>query len=141
MLAWLGHDRASDAVRAADRTQRVGGDVLAFGVTGRVRRTDTDIAWGARDVEPCRYSSVSAAPSVIVVGSNSDQASALPPKSRSMVSALVPELGLRSPEISTNALNISGSFAVSTTAQVPPIDHPRMPQLDRFGLTPKFEII
>ena len=42
--------------------------------------------------------------------------------------------------MSSNALNMSGCMTVRSTAQVPPIDQPTMPQLARFGLTPKFEI-
>src|SRR6476620_7632142 len=76
-----------------------------------------------------------------VVGSNAAHASALPPNSLAMVCALVPELGPRSPAMSSNALNTSGCITVRSTAQVPPIDQPTTPQLARWGLTPKFEII
>ena len=72
-----------------------------------------------------------------VVGSNAAHASALPPNSRAMVCALVPEFGPMSPAMSTNALNISGCITVRSTAQVPPIDQPTTPQLARSALTPK----
>src|SRR5262245_60382655 len=58
-----------------------------------------------------------------------------------MVCALFPELGVRSPAMSWNALNISGCITVRSTAHVPPIDQPTTPQLTRFGDTRKFEII
>jgi len=64
----------------------------------------------------------------------------LPPNNRAIVCSLVPTLGLRSPAMSTNALNMSGCMTVKLTAQVPPIDHPATPQLVRSALTPKFEI-
>ena len=38
-------------------------------------------------------------------------------------------VGDRSPAMSTNALNISGCIAARSTAQVPPIDQPTIPQL------------
>ena len=72
-----------------------------------------------------------------VVGSNAAHASALPPNSRAMVWSLVPELGPISPAMSSNALNMSGCITARSTAQVPPIDQPTMPQLARAGLTPK----
>src|SRR5579875_2117822 len=56
-----------------------------------------------------------------------------------MVCALVPELGPRSPAMSTNVLNSSGCITVRSTAHVPPIDQPTTPQLDRSGLTPKVD--
>ena len=74
---------------------------------------------------PCRV--------MTVVGSNAAYAAALPPNRRSMVWALFPELGARSPAMSSNALNISGCITVRSTAHVPPIDHPTTPQLARFG--------
>ena len=70
MPARLSHDGASDAVCAADRAQRVGGEVLAFrigdGVMGADRnRADTgrrDVAvlclGSAGDVEPAVYPAV-----------------------------------------------------------------------------------
>src|SRR6516162_1648031 len=58
-----------------------------------------------------------------------------------MVCALFPAFGEKSPATSTNALNISGCMTVRSTAHVPPIDQPAMPQLDRSGLTPNFEIM
>ncbi|CFS14471.1 Uncharacterised protein [Mycobacterium tuberculosis] len=41
--------------------------------------------------------------------------------------------------MSTNALNSVGCMTVRSTAQVPPIDQPTMPQLVCSGLTPNFE--
>src|SRR5277367_2173741 len=58
-----------------------------------------------------------------------------------MVCALFPAFGKKSPDTSTNALNISGCMTVRSTAQVPPMDQPATPQLDRSGLTPKCEIM
>src|SRR5689334_11494702 len=69
---------------------------------------------------------------ITVIGSNAAYAAALPPNSRAMVWALLPELGVKSPAMSSNALNMSGCITVRSTAQVPPIDHPTTPQLARF---------
>ncbi len=82
---------------------------------------------------PCRL--------ITVVGSKAAQASAFPPNSRAMVWALLPAFGKKSPATSTNALNMSGCKTVKSTAQVPPMDQPATPQLDRSGLTPKVETI
>ena len=58
-----------------------------------------------------------------------------------MVCALVPEFGDMSPAMSTNELNISGCMVVRSTAQVPPIDQPTIPQLARSALTPKLDFM
>ena len=79
--------------------------------------------------------------SITVLGSNAAQASAFPPNNRAMVCVLLPAFGKKSPATSRNALNFSGCITVRSTAQVPPIDHPATPQLDRSRLTPKFENI
>src|ERR1700737_4660069 len=75
-----------------------------------------------------------------VDGSNDAHASASPWKSRAIVCSLVPATGARSPAISTNELNNSGCITVRSTAQVPPIDHPTIPQLAALELAPKREI-
>ncbi len=41
--------------------------------------------------------------------------------------------------MSSNALNISGCITARSTAHVPPIENPAMPQFSRCALTPKFE--
>lgn len=76
-----------------------------------------------------------------VVGSKAAHAAALLPNRRLMLCFLFPAFGLRSPAISSNALNMSGCMTVKSTAQVPPIDHPAMPQLAGLVLTPKWEIM
>ncbi|CPR07760.1 hypothetical protein BN971_01094 [Mycobacterium bohemicum DSM 44277] len=76
-----------------------------------------------------------------MLGSNAAHASAFPPNNLAMVCPLVPALGKKSPATSTNALNISGCMTVRSTAQVPPMDQPAIPQLARSGLTPKVETI
>ncbi len=58
-----------------------------------------------------------------------------------MVCSLVPVLGVRSPSMSTNALNSAGCMTVRSTEQVPPMDQPTMPHRDGSLLTPKVEII
>ncbi|SHV34682.1 Uncharacterised protein [Mycobacteroides abscessus subsp. abscessus] len=77
---------------------------------------------------------------ITVLGSNSAHLAASPPYSLAMVWSLLPMFGLRSPAMSTNALNRLGCRVVNCTAQVPPMDQPTMPQFSGFGLTPKFEI-
>src|ERR1700757_5017703 len=76
-----------------------------------------------------------------VVGSNEFHAAASPPKSQSMVCALEPVLGLRSPPMSTKALNRSGRITVRSSAHVPPAENPTTPHLDGSELTPKVEIM
>src|ERR1700758_459476 len=76
-----------------------------------------------------------------VVGSKAAHAFASPWNNRAIVCCLVPAVGPRSPAMSTNELNSSGCITVRSTAQVPPIDHPTMPQLALAGLAPNCEII
>src|ERR1700761_7663970 len=76
-----------------------------------------------------------------VAGSKAAQASALPPNSRAMVCALVPVSGPMLPAMSTNELNNSGCMTVRSSAHVPPMDQPTMPQCAGSGLTPNFEIM
>src|SRR5882762_1048989 len=76
-----------------------------------------------------------------VVGSKAAYAAALPPNRRAMVWALFPELGVKSPAMSSNVLNISGCITARSTAHVPPIDHPTAPHLAPFGETPYCETI
>ena len=49
---------------------------------------------------------------------------------------MLPELGARSPAMSSNVLNMSGCMVARSTAQVPPIDQPTRPQFARLVLTP-----
>src|ERR1700739_457663 len=58
-----------------------------------------------------------------------------------MVCDLVPMLGPASPAMSTKALKVSGCITVRSTAQVPPIEKPTMPQLAGSALTRKLEIM
>src|ERR1700733_2264971 len=76
-----------------------------------------------------------------VAGSKAAQASALPPNSRAMVCALVPASGPMLPAMSTKELNNSGCMTVRSSAHIPPIDQPTMPQRAGSGLTPNFEIM
>src|ERR1700730_14705313 len=76
-----------------------------------------------------------------VVGSNAAHAFASPRNNRAIVWSLVPAIGPRSPATSTNELNSSGCITVRSTAQLPPLDHPPMPQLALLELTPNCEII
>jgi hypothetical protein len=46
-----------------------------------------------------------------------------------------------SPTMSTKVLNKSGCITVKSTAQVPPDDHPTMPQFAGSALTPKLAIM
>jgi len=131
MLARLSDHRALNAVGGAQRAQRIRGGGLIIAIAGGI----------TADGEPARHPGVGPWRVMTVVGSNAAHASALPPNSRAMVCALVPELGPRSPAMSSNALNMSGCMTVRSTAQVPPIDQPTTPQLAQSGLTPKFEII
>ena len=52
---------------------------------------------------------------------------------------MVPAFGPMSPPMSTNVLNISGCITVKSTAHVPPIDHPAIPQFALRLLTPTVE--
>src|SRR6201999_2308656 len=78
---------------------------------------------------------------ITVAGSKAAQASVSPPKSRAMVCAFVPASGPTLPAMSTNELNNSGCMTVRSSAHVPPMDQPAMPQRAGSGLTPNFEIM
>src|SRR6478736_8651669 len=75
-----------------------------------------------------------------VVGSKAAHAPASPPNSREMVCSFVPAVGPMSPAMSTKLLNRSGCITVRSTAHVPPIDQPTIPQLALAGLTLKVEL-
>src|ERR1700739_2302659 len=76
-----------------------------------------------------------------VVGSNAAHAFGSPWNNRAIVCSLVPATGPRSPAMSTKELNSSGGITVRSTAQVPPVDHPTMPQLALAELAPNCEIM
>src|ERR1700739_1329399 len=64
---------------------------------------------------------------ITVLGSNASHCAALPPYSRSIVCALSPELGPRSPAMSSKVLNRSGCTPARPPAHAPPSDIPHPP--------------
>src|ERR1700754_3913137 len=75
-----------------------------------------------------------------VRGSNAAQAAASPPYRRLIVCCLVPELGPRSPPMSSKVENMSGCITVRSMAHVPPMDQPTTPQFAGSDDAPNREI-